>query len=119
MNFSQDSLKPIYIQIAEWIEDEILKGNIQEEEQVLSKNQFASLYKINPATANKGINILVEEQILYKKRGIGMFVASGAKEKITLKRKESFFTEYIDKLLYEAEKLGITKNEIIGMLKKR
>jgi DNA-binding transcriptional regulator YhcF (GntR family) len=119
MDFLQDSIKPIYIQIAEWIEDEILKGNIQEEEQVLSKNQFAMLYKVNPATANKGINILVDENILYKKRGIGMFVSTGAKEMITKKRKENFCVEYIDKLLFEAEKLGISKGEIIEILKKR
>ncbi|MDT8717932.1 GntR family transcriptional regulator [Clostridium sp. 19966] len=119
MEFSQDSIKPIYLQVAEWLEDEILKGNLKEEEQVLSKNQFASLYNINPATANKGINILVDENILYKKRGIGMFVAVGAKEIIISKRKEGFCREFIDKLLYEADKLGMTKEEVIEIIKKR
>jgi Predicted transcriptional regulators len=119
MDFSQDSIKPIYIQIAEWIEDEILKGKIQEEEQVLSKNQFAALYNINPATANKGINILVDENILYKKRGIGMFVSTGSKQIIINKRKETFYTEVIDNLLHEAKKLDITIDEIIEILKKR
>ena len=119
MDFLQDSIKPIYIQIAEWLEDEILKGNIEEEEQVPSKNQFASIYKINPATANKGINILVDENILYKKRGIGMFVAAGAKKMILKKRKEVFCKEFIDKLLFEAEKLGISKDEIIKILENK
>ena len=119
MDFLQDSIKPIYIQIAEWLEDEILKENIAEEEQVPSKNQLAYIYKINPATANKGINILVDENILYKKRGIGMFVATGAKEMILKKRKEAFCKEFIDKLLYEADKLEISKSEIIEILKNR
>ena len=117
MIFSENSLKPIYIQIAEWIEDEVLKGNIQEEEQVMSSNQFAALYKINPATVGKGFNILVEQNILYKKRGIGMFVGTGAKELIISKRKKEFYSEFVQKLLYEAEKLGITRNELIDMLK--
>ena len=117
MKFLEESIKPIYIQVAEWIEDEILKGNILEEEQVLSTNQFASLYNINPATAGKGLNLLVEKNILYKKRGIGMFVTSGAKDTIIKKRRESFTKEFVEKLLYEADKLGITKEEIIEMLK--
>ncbi|WP_461205350.1 GntR family transcriptional regulator [Clostridium sp. DL1XJH146] len=119
MDFSNDSIKPIYIQIAEWIEDEILKEKLKEEDKVLSKNQFASIYKINPATANKGINILVEEGILYKKRGIGMFVASGAKDVIVNKRKDKFCTEYVDTLLVEGEKLGMSREEIIAIIKQR
>lgn len=117
MKFSDDSLKPIYIQIANWIEDEIIKGNINEEEKVLSTNQFAAVYKINPATAGKGLNILVEQNILYKKRGIGMFVSSGAKNLIIEKRKNEFYSNYLQQLLYEAQKLGITKDELIKMIK--
>ena len=90
MTFSEDSIKPIYIQISEWLEDEILKGNIKEEEQVLSTNQFAATYKINPSTAGKGLNILVEQGVIYKKRGIGMFVATGA-NKIIIKREKKNF----------------------------
>ncbi|MFA9398433.1 MAG: GntR family transcriptional regulator [Clostridiaceae bacterium] len=119
MDFSNDSIKPIYMQISEWIEDEILKENIKEEQQILSKNQFASIYKINPATANKGINILAEEGILYKKRGIGMFVSIGARNKILTKRKKRFIEEYVDKLLFEGEKLGMNKEEIIDTIKNR
>lgn len=119
MNFSDQSIKPIYQQIAEWIEDEILKGNIHEEEKVLSTNQFASLYKINPATAGKGLNLLVEQNILYKKRGIGMFVSTGAKKMLIEKKKDIFYKESIEMLLHEAEKLGITKDDIIEMLRNR
>ena len=81
--FEEDALTPIFRKLADWIKDEILKGNFVEEEAVPSTNQLASLYHINPATAGKGLNLLVEEGILYKKRGIGMFVCSGAVAKLT------------------------------------
>lgn len=116
MKINLDDAKPIYLQVAESIEDDILDGNINEEEQVMSTNQFASMYGINPATAGKGINMLVDEGILFKKRGIGMFVKSGAKEQIKKKRKKLFFDEYVGSMLKEAEKLDITKEEIIKML---
>jgi DNA-binding transcriptional regulator YhcF (GntR family) len=86
--------KSIYIQIAESIENEILLGNLKEEEQAPSTNQFAKAYQINPATAGKGLNLLVDEGILYKKRGIGMFVAKGAREKILKKRQIAFLMKY-------------------------
>ena len=83
--------KSIYLQIAESIEDDILQKIIEEEMQVPSTNQLAAMYRINPATAANGINMLVNEGILYKKRGIGMFVSQGAVEKIRSKRKTAFF----------------------------
>ena len=83
-----------------------------------STNELAKLYAINPATAAKGVNLLVDEGILYKKRGIGMFVASGAKEKIMEKRKEHFFDDYVKSLIEEAGRLGITKKELIHMIEK-
>ena len=86
--------KSIYLQISEMIENDILRDIIQEEERVPSTNELARLYTINPATAAKGVNILVESGILYKKRGIGMFVSAGAKEKIRMKRKEEFYDNY-------------------------
>ena len=82
--------KSIYVQIAESIENEILLGNLKEEDQAPSTNQFAKVYQINPATAGKGLNLLVEEGILYKKRGLGMFVAEGARKKILKKRQGIF-----------------------------
>ncbi|HEY5561049.1 MAG TPA: GntR family transcriptional regulator [Clostridiaceae bacterium] len=118
MNISLDDIKPIYLQISEGIEDDILKGILEEKEQALSTNQFAAQYQINPATAAKGINDLVEVGILYKKRGLGMFVAVGARKQILEKRKKEFFKVYITKMLIEAEKLGITKDEIFEMIKK-
>ena len=108
--------KSIYLQISEMIENDILRDIIQEEERVPSTNELARLYTINPATAAKGGNILVESGILYKKRGIGMFVSAGAKEKIRMKRKEEFYDNYIKTLLTEAESLGISKEELIAMI---
>jgi GntR family transcriptional regulator len=105
--------KSIYVQIAEIIENDILLGNLKEEEQAPSTNQFAKIYQINPATAGKGLNILVEEGILYKKRGIGMFVAEGARKKIIKKRQSSFFKEILPEIMIEANRLEITTEEII------
>ncbi|MCM8710288.1 GntR family transcriptional regulator [Clostridium sp. SYSU_GA19001] len=112
-----NSDKSIYIQIAETIENEILTGNLREGEQAPSTNQFAKVYKINPATAGKGLNILVEEEILYKKRGIGMFVAEGARSKILKKRQAAFFKEKVPKLIREADRLELTVDEIIKVIK--
>lgn len=108
--------KSIYIQISEMIENDILRGIILEEEKVPSINELAKLYTINPATAAKGINILVDNGILYKKRGIGMFVSAGAKEKILLRRKDEFYDKYVLKLIEEAASLGITKDDLKKMI---
>ncbi|MEE0418813.1 MAG: GntR family transcriptional regulator [Lachnospiraceae bacterium] len=108
--------KSIYIQIKEMIENDILRNILLEEERVPSTNELAKLYAINPATAAKGVNLLVDEGILYKKRGIGMFVATGAKEGITQKRKEQFYDNYVKNLMAEAVSLGITKRELITMI---
>ncbi len=111
-----DSDKPIYLQIAETIEDDILQQIVAEEAQVLSTNQLASMYRINPATAAKGLNMLTNEGILYKKRGIGMFVSTGAVEKIQSKRKAAFYNKYIVPLLNEATNLNISKDEVTEMI---
>ncbi|MDW7671627.1 MAG: GntR family transcriptional regulator [Bacillota bacterium] len=111
-----DESKPIYQQIAESIEDDILKEGIREGDQVPSTNQFAKHYQINPATAAKGINLLVDEGILYKKRGIGMFVAAGARKAIEEKRRQNFFREYILPLLEEAQKLHLDSQAVIRMI---
>lgn len=108
--------KSIYLQIKEMIERDILRDILLEEERVPSTNELAKLYAINPATAAKGVNLLVDEGILYKKRGIGMFVATGAKEAIRKKRREHFFENYVKDMLTEAANLGISKEELIEMI---
>ena len=109
--------KSIYIQIKEMIENDILRDILLEEERVPSTNELAKLYAINPATAAKGVNLLVDEGILYKKRGIGMFVAQGAKSQITTKRRKHFYDDYVKSLMAEAVSLGITKEELIEMIR--
>lgn len=108
--------KSIYIQIKEMIEDDILRDVLLEEERVPSTNELARLYAINPATAAKGVNLLVDEGILYKKRGIGMFLATGAKAQIQGKRREQFYDNYVKSLMAEAMSLGITKKELVAMI---
>ncbi len=109
--------KSIYIQIREMIENDILREILLEEEKVPSTNELAKVYAINPATAAKGVNLLVDEGILYKKRGIGMFVATGAKSMISARRKERFYDDYVKNLMAEAVSLGISKEELIEMIK--
>lgn len=118
MNETLTQEKSIYMQISEMIENDILRDILIEEERVPSSNELAKIYAINPATAAKGINILVDSGVLYKKRGIGMFVSVGAKEMIRSRRRSIFYDNYIKKLLQEAKALGISKEELAEMLKR-
>jgi DNA-binding transcriptional regulator YhcF (GntR family) len=113
-----DDNRPIFMQIAERIEDDIIEGSLPEETQVPSTNQFASFYQINPATAAKGVNLLVDQGILYKKRGVGMFVSAGAHVKLIEKRREQFYKQFIVTMLLEAEKLGITTEQLMEMIRR-
>jgi len=109
--------KPIFAQIAEFIEDGIISGAFPEDSQIPSTTEISVRYNINPATALKGINILVDDGAVYKKRGLGMFVTTGATEVIRNKRKGQFYDNYINKAISEAKKLNITIEEIISMIK--
>lgn len=113
-----DDGRPIFLQIAERIEDDIITGGLPEETQVPSTNQFAAFYKINPATAAKGVNLLVDGGILYKKRGIGMFVAEGARSKLIEKRKKLFYEQHVATMIREAKKLGITLEQLIELIRR-
>lgn len=118
MIFDPDGLKPIYIQIAEWLENEILAGNFTADQKVHSQYQLAEMFNINPATAAKGLNILADEQILYKKRGLGMFVTTDAKEKILKKRKNRTLKRLVQEVVAEAKTLGVDVEELFAMIKK-
>ncbi|WP_104474155.1 GntR family transcriptional regulator [Microterricola pindariensis] len=109
--------RPIFMQIAERVENDIIDGALPEEGQVPSTNEFAAFYRINPATALKGVNLLVDDGILYKKRGIGMFVSSGARERLVSKRRDRFVHEYLHPLLAEAAKLGISPTQLGELLR--
>ncbi|HCX79914.1 MAG TPA: GntR family transcriptional regulator [Firmicutes bacterium] len=114
--FFSDSLKPIYLQIAEWLETEILAGNFAVDEKVYSQYQLAQMYNINPATAARGLNILAEEGILYKKRGLGMFVAPGAMELVRKRRRQDTLRQLVVELVGEADRLGVTDAELAGLI---
>lgn len=107
---------PIYRQIADQIRQDILTGRIEEEEQVMSTNQYAAYYRINPATAQKGFQTLVDEGVLYKKRGIGMFVATGAREQLQKQHRESFFRDVLLPMLEQARAIGISDEELIAYI---
>ena len=117
MNEILNQDKSIYLQISDMIENDILRDVLLEDEKVPSTNELAKFFKINPAPAAKGINLLVDEGILYKKRGIGMFVAQGAKQTVKNKRKSAFYENYVRSLLTEAASLEISKEELIEMIK--
>lgn len=118
MELHFESEKPIFLQIAENLEDAVLSGAFPEESQVPSITEFAVRFKINPATALKGINLLVNDGILYKKRGIGMFVCTGATEKLKQKRKEQFYENFVWVLVQEARRLSLSKTEIESMIER-
>lgn len=115
LNF--DSNSPIFIQISEYIKDCILIEIYKEDTQIPSTTDFSTEYKINPATARKGFTILVEEGILYKQRGIGMFVKEGARKKILEERQKNFFKEKVKNIMIEANKLGIDHEKIIQYIR--
>ena len=118
MKFELNQEKPIFLQIAEGIEDGILTDIFPEGGQIPSITDFSVNYKINPATALKGINLLVDEEILFKKRGVGMIVSEGAVRKLKIKRQDQFYNNYIGKLIEEAKRLGFTSEDIIAMIER-
>ena len=107
----------IYQQIAQGIEDDILRGVYREEEQVPSTNELSRAYHINPATAAKGLNLLAAEGILYKRRGLGMFVAPGAAARIREKRKAAFWDGYLRPMVREGRSLGLDEETLLAMVK--
>jgi DNA-binding transcriptional regulator YhcF (GntR family) len=113
-----DDGRPIFLQIAEQIENSIIDGSLPEETQVPSTNELAAFHRINPATAAKGVNQLVDDGVLYKKRGIGMFVSPGARAKLRQRRRDQFAEQYLRPLLAEAAKLGIHTTELQSMIER-
>lgn len=114
-----DDSTPIFIQLAGEIEGRILEGTYPEGTQVPSTNEFAAFMRINPATAGKGLNRLVDAGVLHKRRGIGMFVATGARERLMSARREAFGDQYLSPLIHEAARLGIDSDELIAMIGQR
>lgn len=117
MNLSQSSDKMIYIQLADWLEDEILAGTFPEETQIPSVADLSANFKINHMTTLKGIAVLTDSGIIYKKRGVGMFVSEGAVKKLRARRQKEFCGRYLKTAASEAKKLGIELDELIEMIK--
>ena len=112
-----DEGAPLFVQIAERLADEIADGGLVEGEQVPSTNELAAYYRINPATAAKGIAMLTEDGLLEKRRGIGMFVAAGARNRLLGERRKRFAERYVEPLVAEAARLGIDADELVALIR--
>ncbi|NQX26470.1 GntR family transcriptional regulator [Microbacteriaceae bacterium VKM Ac-2854] len=112
-----DDGRPLFVQIAERIENDIVDGTLTEEGQAPSTNELAAFLRINPATAAKGVGLLVDEGILYKRRGIGMFVAAGARDSILARRREQFAATFLDPLIAEAGRIGMTPDDLADLIR--
>lgn len=111
--------RALFLQIAESVEDSIVEGILPEEGQAPSTNELAAFYRINPATAAKGVALLAEKGVLYKRRGIGMFVAPGARDRLLAERRAAYAVRFVDPLVAEARKLGLTPDELADLVRDR
>lgn len=109
--------RPIFQQVAELVENAIVDGSLQEGAQAPSTTELATFHRINPATAAKGLNALVDDGILHKRRGIGMFVSTGAAARLREQRRARFAGQFVEPLLAEARKLGLDPAEIADMIR--
>ena len=114
-----DGRDPVYLQIADQIRQDVLSGALAAEEQVMSTTQYATTFRINPATAAKAFAQLVDEAVLYKRRGVGMFVAPGARERLVADARESFFADTVDPVADAARVLGVDVEDVVARLRAR
>jgi GntR family transcriptional regulator len=112
-----DEGAPLFVQVAERLAVEIADGGLAEGERVPSSNELAAFYRINPATAAKGISVLADEGLLEKRRGIGMFVAAGARQRLLEERRRQFGERYVEPMLAEAGRLGIGTGELTELIR--
>jgi DNA-binding transcriptional regulator YhcF (GntR family) len=112
-----DEGTPLFAQVAERLAADIADGGLAEGKRVPSTNELAAFYRINPATAAKGINVLTDDGLLEKRRGIGMFVADGARATLLARRRAAFTERYVQPLLTEATRLGMDTGELIALIK--
>jgi GntR family transcriptional regulator len=111
-----DDRSPIYRQIAEQVKADVVSGTLGGDEQVMSTNQYAAFYRINPATVAKAFQQLVDERVIYKKRGIGMFVSPTARDSLRAQRRETFFADVVDPMVAEAKAVGIPIGEVVARI---
>lgn len=112
-----DDTRPLFLQVAEHIEDSIVDGTLAEDAQAPSTNELAAFYRLNPATAAKGVNLLVDKGVLTKQRGIGMFVAPGARQALLAERRAAFAATFLEPLLAEADKLGLDEADLTALIR--
>jgi GntR family transcriptional regulator len=112
-----DDRSPIYRQIADQVKADVVNGTLDGDDQVMSTNQYAAYYRINPATVAKAFQQLVDERVLYKKRGIGMFVSPTARDTLRAQRRETFFSDVVDPMVAEARAVGIPVTEVIARIR--
>src|SRR6204780_3456026 len=111
-----DEGTPLFVQVADRLAGQIADGGLAEGERVPSSNELAAYYRINPATAAKGINVLIDDGLLEKRRGIGMFVAAGARERVLADRRKTFAERYVAPMVAEANRLGIDTDALVGLI---
>jgi DNA-binding transcriptional regulator YhcF (GntR family) len=112
-----DDRTPIYRQIADQIREDVVSGALAEEQQVMSTNQYAAFHRINPATAAKAFQELVDEGVLYKRRGVGMFVAPGATERLRAERRSGFVERVVVPLVREAVRLDLPADDVVASVR--
>ncbi|WP_426593370.1 GntR family transcriptional regulator [Cellulomonas sp. McL0617] len=112
-----DGRDPLYVQIADQIRADVLSGDLGAEQQVMSTTQYATTFRINPATAAKAFTELVDEGVLYKRRGIGMFVAPDARDTLLAQARAAFFAEVVDPMVRRAKVLGIPVEDVVEHLR--
>jgi GntR family transcriptional regulator len=112
-----DGREPIYLQIADQIRDDVVSGVLGEEEQVMSTTQYATTYRINPATAAKAFAQLVDEGVVHKRRGVGIFVSPGARDRLLTRRRERFFADVVAPVAAEARLLGVPLEDVVARLR--
>jgi GntR family transcriptional regulator len=113
-----DGREPIYLQIADQIRQDVVSGVLAEEEQVMSTTQYATTYRINPATAAKAFAQLMDQGVLYKRRGVGMFVSPGARSRLLADRRERFFADVVEPVAVEARMLGVPLDDVVARLRR-
>jgi DNA-binding transcriptional regulator YhcF (GntR family) len=117
MSVAFDDRSPIYRQIADQLRDDIVSGVLADDEQVMSTNQYAAYYRINPATVAKAFQELVDDGLLYKRRGLGMFVTPGAGERLRAERRARFVDEVLVPVIEQADRLQIPRDELIAAIR--
>ncbi|MFC0232892.1 GntR family transcriptional regulator [Vagococcus entomophilus] len=118
MRFDYEDSTPLYLQVANQIEESILTEAFKENEQIPSTTEISKTFNMNPATVLKGMNLLVDKQLIEKKRGRGMFVTAGAREKVQAERKINFFQEKIQPVIREAQQLNVSKSELLLLIER-